>query len=218
MKQKKTRNSFLIFKLLFFPFWILYLICFKKPDPHVIGERYERQICRKLRRRHFTNVQQTPRSGDHGIDIIAFKYGKSYAIQCKYYTIPVSNRAVQEAYSGCSFYGCDIPVVVTNNTFTRPAIREAEQNGVELWAESRIPRLSPASNWRHVLYCLWMGLLALPSIGCLGSAVYFQFHGGNPEYVRLSLMLEVPCLLLLILSRQVHRFFLNRKLKNLTPP
>lgn len=218
MKQKKKGRFPLLLKILFFPFWIFYLICFRKPDPHVIGERYERKICRKLKRRRFTKVQLTPRSGDHGIDIIAFKYGKSYAIQCKYYTIPVSNRAVQEAYSGCSFYGCDVPVVVTNNTFTRPAVREAEQNGVELWPESRIPKLSPASSLSHMAYRLWMGLLALLAMGFLGAAAYFHFQANAPEYVRLSLMLESPCLLLLFLSVQVHRILLRRKLRNLTPP
>lgn len=103
------------------------------------GEEYETMCYQKLRQYGFTHIETTPRSGDHGIDILAHRAGKKYAIQCKYYSSPVGNHAVQEAYSGCSYYDCDIPVVLTNNTFTKSAIDEAKKNGIQLWAENKIP-------------------------------------------------------------------------------
>ena len=103
------------------------------------GEEYEHICCQKLKQHGFTHIQTTPRTGDHGIDILTKRAGKKYAIQCKYYSSSVGNRAVQEAFSGCSYYGYDIPVVLTNNVFTTNAIDEARKLGVQLWPQNRIP-------------------------------------------------------------------------------
>ena len=96
------------------------------------GYDYEEYCCEYLRKHGYKRVSQTPKSGDHGIDIIAVKHRKRYAFQCKYYENKIGNRAIQEAYTGCSFYDCDIPVVITNSTFTKNAVMEAETLGVEL--------------------------------------------------------------------------------------
>ena len=56
-----------------------------------------------------------------------------YGIQCKYYSHPVGNQAIQEAYAGADFYDCDAAMVMTNNTFTRAARELAEKLEVELW-------------------------------------------------------------------------------------
>ena len=84
------------------------------------GHEYEYACAQYLKRNEFTKVQVTKASGDQGIDIIATK-GKNYGIQCKYYSGAVGNKAVQEAYAGSKFYGCDVAVVMTNNTFTKSA-------------------------------------------------------------------------------------------------
>ena len=97
------------------------------------GFNYEYKCADALKKRGFINVEVTKRSGDQGIDVIAVKDDKQYGIQCKYYTNPVSNKAVQEAYSGAEFYGCDIAVVMTNSTFTKSARELADNIGVELW-------------------------------------------------------------------------------------
>ena len=97
------------------------------------GYDYEYKCADFLRSHGFINVEQTKLSGDQGIDIIAVKNDKRYGIQCKYYANPVSNKAVQEAYSGAGFYGCDIAAVMTNSTFTKSAKELAENLGVELW-------------------------------------------------------------------------------------
>ena len=97
-----------------------------------IGYDYEEYCCRYLKSKGYKHIKQTPRAKDHGIDIIAQKHRKKYAFQCKYYGKKVGNRAVQEAYTGCSYYDCDIPVVITNSTFTKNAIEEAQTLGVKL--------------------------------------------------------------------------------------
>ena len=78
-------------------------------------------------------ITVTNATGDQGLDVIAEKQGLRFGIQCKYYSHPVGNKAVQEAYAGCGYYDCDVPVVMTNSTFTASARELAEQLGVELW-------------------------------------------------------------------------------------
>ena len=105
------------------------------------GYQFEEQCAIILKRKHFSKIEVTKSSGDQGVDIIAFKHRKKYGIQCKYYTYPVGNKAVQEAYAGANFYDCDKVIVMTNTTFTRSAIELAEKLDVELWA--RIARVTP---------------------------------------------------------------------------
>ena len=97
------------------------------------GYEFEYQCAKILKRKHFSKIKVTQSSGDQGIDIIAFKHRKKYGIQCKYYTHPVGNKAVQEAYAGANFYDCDKAVVMTNITFTKSATQLAQKLDVELW-------------------------------------------------------------------------------------
>jgi len=70
----------------------------------------------------------TPKTGDNGLDIIASKHGVSLGIQAKlYYNHNISNSAVQEAFSGKSYYKCDFSMVITNWKFSKPATRLAEE-------------------------------------------------------------------------------------------
>lgn len=140
---------YVMFYLAIFAFYLIWYIVagllgliFHKSQFHAkcnSGEEYEQICCQKLKQHGFAHIQTTPRTGDHGIDILAKRAGKKYAIQCKYYSSSVGNHAVQEAFSGCSYYGYDIPVVLTNNVFTQNAIDEARKLGVQLWSQNRIP-------------------------------------------------------------------------------
>lgn len=100
------------------------------------GYDYEEECAEELKRRGFTNITVTPKSGDQGIDITAWKDGFMYGIQCKYYQGAVSNKAVQEAFAGAKYYHCDIPVVMTNSTFTDSARNLAHEIGVKLWSSN----------------------------------------------------------------------------------
>ena len=75
----------------------------------------------------------TQKSGDYGADIIAYKNGRSYAVQTKMYFIhTVGNKAVQEAYTAKSYYNTDVAVVFCNSNFSKNAIITAENLNVVL--------------------------------------------------------------------------------------
>ena len=103
------------------------------------GYKYEYRCSKFLKKRGFRRVRVTKGSGDQGIDIIAYKGRKKYGVQCKYYTYPVGNKAVQEAYSGAKYYDCDRSAVLTNSTFTKSARELAGKIGVDLWEHNDIP-------------------------------------------------------------------------------
>lgn len=67
------------------------------------------------------NASLTKSVGDQGVDILANKQGFTLAIQCKKYSNPVGNKAVQEVSSGKRYYHADACAVVTNNTYTPSA-------------------------------------------------------------------------------------------------
>lgn len=97
------------------------------------GEEFEKYVAEILDIIGFYNITLTKCSGDQGVDIVAEKDGLRYAFQCKRYSFPVGNKAVQEIYSGKSYYRCNIGVVVTNNVFTNSAKELAFENGIVLW-------------------------------------------------------------------------------------
>ena len=96
------------------------------------GLEYERHVARYLTGRGYHGVKVTKGSGDYGVDVIAHKHGKKYAVQCKLYSGSVGLSAVQEAVAGKAMYNCDSAMVVTNSTFTKAAHELAEANGVIL--------------------------------------------------------------------------------------
>lgn len=97
------------------------------------GEEFERFCADRLKRNGYEDVTITGKSGDQGVDITAWKSGQKYAVQCKCYSVPVGNAAVQEAFAGKQFYHCDIAVVMTNSRFTSGARELAKATGVVLW-------------------------------------------------------------------------------------
>lgn len=96
------------------------------------GYDYETYVAQALKRRGFRSIEQTAKSGDYGVDLLARCHGVRYAIQCKYYTDPVGGFAVQEAVAGMGFYGCDRAMVVTNSCLTKAGRELAEANDVEV--------------------------------------------------------------------------------------
>ena len=105
------------------------------------GWEFEEYVGELLVRDGYIHVEVTRGSGDQGVDVLAERDGVSYAIQCKHYQAKISNKAVQEAYAGAEFYGCDVPVVVTNSYFTPSAEELADGIGVELWDREELNRM-----------------------------------------------------------------------------
>ena len=96
------------------------------------GHDYEYLVAKYLRGHGYTGVKVTKGSGDFGVDVTAHKAGHKYAVQCKYYSSPVSLSAIQEAVAGKALYNCDRAMVVTNSTFTKAARELANANNVLL--------------------------------------------------------------------------------------
>jgi len=84
------------------------------------------------------STKATKASGDQGIDIIAEKNGKRLGIQAKCYSNTVPNSAIQEVTAGIAFYNCDKGIVITNNFFSKSAIKLAESNNMILWDRNKL--------------------------------------------------------------------------------
>ena len=97
------------------------------------GHSFEYWCADVLRHNGFYRVEVTQGSGDQGVDIVAYKDGNSYAIQCKRFNKKLGNTPVQEVNTGRAIYKCDRAAVMTNNFFTQSAIEAANATGVELW-------------------------------------------------------------------------------------
>lgn len=95
------------------------------------GEEYE-QYCIEILENLGWKARKTPGSGDQGVDIIAEQKDYVLAIQCKRYSKPVGNKAVQEVIAGKSFINANLAVVVSNNSFTNSARQLAETTNVVL--------------------------------------------------------------------------------------
>lgn len=105
------------------------------------GWEFEEYIAELLSRDGYIHVEVTKGSGDQGVDVLAQREGVSYAVQCKHYAAKIPNKAVQEAYAGAKFYGCDVPVVLTNSYFSPSALELGDEIGVELWDRDELKRL-----------------------------------------------------------------------------
>lgn len=105
------------------------------------GHDFEYFCAEILKKCGFYDVEVTVGSGDQGIDIIAFKDGVKYGIQCKCYSSDIGNKAVQEVYSGARFYDCHVPVVLTNRHFTPSAKELAKKTNVILWDRDRLIKM-----------------------------------------------------------------------------
>jgi len=112
------------------------------------GPEFEAYVALVLRDNGFRRVELTAGSGDQGVDILAERNGKRYAIQCKNYEGVVGNFAVQEAFAGAQHYGCDVAAVVCPCEFTRAAKELAASTGVLLWDEKKLSRMMKISGRR----------------------------------------------------------------------
>ena len=112
------------------------------------GPEFEAYVALVLADNGFRHVEITKGSGDQGVDILAERNGKTYAVQCKNYEGSVGNFAVQEAYAGAQFYGCDVAAVICPGTFTKGAKELAESTGVVLWDGKRLSHMMRVSGRR----------------------------------------------------------------------
>jgi hypothetical protein len=88
--------------------------------------------CIRLLRESGWQAYGTKASGDQGVDIVATKSGRKAVFQCKKYSKPVGNEAVQEIHAGRSCESADLAFVVSNAEFTRYAQEQAAKCKVHL--------------------------------------------------------------------------------------
>lgn len=109
------------------------------PDfDNMTGIEFENFCSYLLSKNGFEDVKTTKASGDQGIDILARNGHLRYGIQCKCYSSNIGNSAVQEAFSGIKYYGCDRGIVITNQYFTKSAIDLSQSTGIFLWDRNKL--------------------------------------------------------------------------------
>ena len=92
-------------------------------------------------------VRHTGRNGgDQGADLVAERGDVSVAVQCKLYSQPVGNKAVQEAIAAQRYYATDCAAVISNAAFTRSATKLAQSANVLLLHTSDIDVLDTLAN------------------------------------------------------------------------
>lgn len=107
----------------------------------ISGTDFEALTCDILASNGFELAQSTKASGDFGIDVLAYRDGISFAIQCKRYNYDVGIEAVQQVYAGRAFYECHVAMVLTNQYFTPAARKLADKIGVVLWDRDMLEEL-----------------------------------------------------------------------------
>ena len=83
-------------------------------------------------------TKETKTTGDQGADVVADKNGVRIIVQCKLYSSPVGNKAVQEVFSANQFYKGDIALVVSNASYTKSAKQLADSTDVLLIHYSQV--------------------------------------------------------------------------------
>ena len=107
-------------------------------------------FCSELLKKAGWITKVTVASGDQGIDIIAAAGSIKLVVQCKLYSTPVGNAAVQEVLAGQAFEQADFAAVATNSTFTQSAKSLAAAANVILLHHDELPDLH--NKWGLVLH------------------------------------------------------------------
>ena len=107
----------------------------------ISGADFEALTCDILVSNGFELAKNTKASGDFGVDVLAFRDGISFAIQCKRYNYDVGIEAVQQVYAGRAYYECHVAMVLTNQYFTPAARKLADKIGVVLWDRDMLEQM-----------------------------------------------------------------------------
>ncbi|QNT79291.1 restriction endonuclease [Entomobacter blattae] len=100
-------------------------------SPTMKPTTYEK-YCNQLLEESGWKTELTPLSNDQGADIIATKNSETLIVQCKLYSKPIGNKAVQEAISAKKFYNAQYGAVVSNQEYTSSARQLAKSDNILL--------------------------------------------------------------------------------------
>ncbi|WP_160309805.1 restriction endonuclease [Chromobacterium subtsugae] len=95
------------------------------------GEDFE-DYCARILIKNGWDARVTKKTGDQGVDIIARFESVMVVFQCKKYSQPVGNKAVQEVSAGKLHEQADFAAVVSNAAYTNAARELARTNNVFL--------------------------------------------------------------------------------------
>tara|TARA_B100000963_G_scaffold54827_1_gene43005 strand:- start:222 stop:1082 length:861 start_codon:yes stop_codon:yes gene_type:complete len=87
-------------------------------------------LCMKILISKGWRVEETPKSGDQGIDLIASIEKYRLCIQCKDHKKPIGNKAVQEVYAGKKYWNGTHAILVSQSGYTKSAYKLAAANNV----------------------------------------------------------------------------------------
>jgi restriction system protein len=104
------------------------------------GEAFEFYLAQLYKSRGYS-VKITPGSGDYGADLLVKKDNVFRAVQAKRYSKPVGVRAVQEVIAAKVYYDCNAATVISNNNYTKNAIRMANKTSVELIGRNELMKM-----------------------------------------------------------------------------
>lgn len=111
-------------------------------------QMFER-LCERLWLKQGYSAYLTPSTGDGGVDIVAFKDGSGFLIQCKTTSTgkALGWAGVKDVIAGATAYKLKHPGVafrlaaITNTTFNEAARQQAELNEVELYQADTLAQL-----------------------------------------------------------------------------
>ena len=104
------------------------------------GVEYE-QYCKNILEDAGWEVEDTPITGDQGVDLIASIEDLRVCIQCKCFAKAVGNKAVQEVSTGMIHWNGTHAVVVAKSGFTKSAKTLAASTKVILTSDSELENL-----------------------------------------------------------------------------
>jgi len=104
----------------------------KNRDVELLSPIEFEHYCSDILKTNGWQARVTLASGDQGVDIIAKYDNVNVVFQCKKYTSPIGNKAVQEIIAGKKFVQADIAAVVSNSRYTSSAKQLANVTGVHL--------------------------------------------------------------------------------------
>jgi len=109
-------------------------------DESMSGEDFE-LLCAEQLSRAGWKANVIGATGDQGGDIVAEKDGRRVVLQCKKYSAPVGNAAVQEVFAAMRYHAAEVACVVSNAGYTKAALQLAATAGVHLLHYSEIGEL-----------------------------------------------------------------------------
>ena len=99
--------------------------------------------CADILRERGWDARPVGGAGDQGADVIASANGRTLVVQCKRWSRPIGNKAVQEAAAARSFYRAQMAAVVGTAPFTESARELADATDVLLMDEAGLAELTP---------------------------------------------------------------------------